>query len=96
MFESSLAVKRQNHLKQTLSFQVFKDCIPQILFGPFLNSLSQINSAKYSAFSNKIFIGIYVPCEAKKPLFTYIYRFSSHVYFVNITQVFIVGECAQS
>ena len=39
-------------LKQTISFQIFKGCLPQILLGPFLNTLSQIfypNAGKHGA-----------------------------------------------
>ena len=29
-------------MKQTIPLQIFKDCLPQILLGPFLNTFSHI------------------------------------------------------
>ena len=37
-------------LKQTISLQIFKGCLPQILFGPFLNTLSHMKQVKTKFF----------------------------------------------
>ena len=35
-------------LKQTISFQIFKGCLPQILHGPLMNTLSQMEFHGFS------------------------------------------------
>ena len=37
------SVASRPKLRQTLSLQIFKDCLPQITLGPFLNTLTQIS-----------------------------------------------------
>ena len=41
---------KQNLLKQTISLQIFKRCLPQILLGPFLNTLSHLIVAFVECF----------------------------------------------
>ena len=34
------SIQERTMLKQTMSLQIFKGCLPQVLHGPFLNTLS--------------------------------------------------------
>ena len=45
-------VKADHSLKRPYTFKVFKGCLPQILLGPFLNTLSQITFYSLSKLSS--------------------------------------------
>ena len=46
-------LKRNSLLRQTIALQFFKGCLPQILLGPFLNTLSQMCLTNMTWYSQR-------------------------------------------
>ena len=56
-------MRKTGYFRQTISLQIFYSCLPQILLGPFLNTLSQmivqVLKSNPESFATEIFLWIF-------------------------------------